>query len=137
MNILASPFQLEGCQCRLKFDPRELQTLLLENVEKKFQKKSKFFDQHSGDLSVGGTFTEIDEGNFALHFMLAFLGKAWIAGHMQVQHNGQILVDEPFRVSAVCSCFTPGKSQLRYDIQVLADQVVKKTMKAMKQSGVV
>lgn len=136
MKILTSPFQLDGCQCRLKLDPGELQTLLVEKLEKKFQKKSKFLDQQSGDLSIGGRFVEIDEGNFAMHFMLAFLGKAWIAGHIQVQHNGQILVDEPFRVSATCSCFTSGSPQLRYDIEVLANQIVKKTIKALKQSGV-
>lgn len=132
MNVELAPFQLTGCQCRLKFDPKELQSLLDEKLHKKFAKKEKALSKYTGDLAVGGAFTEIDEGNFALHFMLAFLGKAWISGQMRVEHDGRILVDEPFRISATCSAFTGGKSQLKTDIDVLSNQVVKKTMKALK-----
>lgn len=132
MNVEITPFQLDGCQCRLKFDPKELQSLLTEKLQKKFAKKEKALSAHAGDLVVEGAFTEIDEGNFALHFMLAFLGKAWIAGHMRTQHDGRILIDEPFRISATCSAFTGGKGQLKQDIEVLSNQILKKTMKAIK-----
>ncbi len=132
MNVEVASFQLDGCQCRLKFDPQELQSLLTEKLQKKFAKKEKALDAYAGDLVVGGAFTEIDEGNFALHFMLAFLGKAWIAGQIRVQHDGRMLVDEPFRISATCAAFTGGRGQLKQDIEVLSGQMVKKTMKALR-----
>ncbi len=134
MNVEITPFQLDGCQCRLKFDPKELQSLLNDVLHKRVGTKSKFFDQQDGDASIGGSFTEIDEGNFALHFMLAFLGKAWIAGQIQVKHNGNVLIDEPFRISKTFAALTPGKGQLKGDIKFLADDIVKRTIKALKKA---
>ncbi len=126
MNVEVTPFQLNGCQCRIKFDPKELQTLLDTEIRKKLGKNSKHLDRLSGSLSIGGAFTEIDEGNFAIHFMLAFIGKAWIAGRMLVRYNNLTIVDQPFHISRLFSSFTGGKSQLRGDIKYLADLVVKK-----------
>ena len=134
MNVEVLPFQLDGCQCRLKFDPKELQILVYEEINKKIAKQAKYLDQHMGDLKIGGRFTEIDEGNFALHFMLAFLGKAWISGQMQVAFNGKALINEPFRISNTYAAFTAGKGQLTGDAKYLGDQVVKKTVKALKKT---
>jgi hypothetical protein len=64
--------------------------------------------------------------------MLAFLGKASLACHVRVLRDGQTILDEPFKASATCAAFTPGRGQLKYDVQVIADQVVKKTIKALK-----
>ena len=133
MNVVVTPFQLEGCKCRLKFDPKEIQTALDEAIKKRVSKNSKALDKLSGDLSIGGKFTEIDEGNFALHFMLAFLGKAWISGQIQVVFNGKTVVDEPFRISKTFAAFTGGKAQLKGDAKFLGDSVVKKAVKAIKQ----
>lgn len=132
MNTTVSRFQLEGCQCRLKLDPRELQTLLDEEIRKKLDKNAKVLDKTNGTLVIDGRFSEIDEGNFALHFLLAFLGKAWIAGNMRATIDGQTIVDEPFRISKTFAAFTNGKGQLKGDIKFLADQVVKKTLKQVK-----
>lgn len=117
MNVEVAPFQLNGCRCRLKFDPKELQVIVHEEISKKIAKQTKYLDQYNGDLRIGGVFTEIDEGNFALHFMLAFLGKAWISGQMQVAFNGKALIDEPFRISNTYAAFTAGKGQLKGDAQ--------------------
>lgn len=133
MNGHINRFTLDGCQCRLKFDPRELQELLHQQLQEKAGKNKKHFDKMSGDLVIDGAFTEIDEGNFALHFMLAFLGKARLACRAQVTCNGDSIVNEVFAASATCSCFTPGKSQLKYDTKLIADQVIKKTIKAIKK----
>ena len=130
MNVDIRPFDLNGCKCRLKSDPKELQQLLSEQITTKLRKKSKVLDNMSGDLLIGGRFTEIDEGNFALHFMLAFLGKAWVAGHITVQYNGNGLVHEPFRMCRTFSAFTNGRHQLRGDTKFVADLVVKKTIAA-------
>jgi len=70
----------------------------------------KHFDKINGNLVIDGAFTEIDEGNFALHFMLALLGKARIVCRVQVSNDGNAIVDEVVRMSATCSCFTPGTS---------------------------
>jgi hypothetical protein len=43
------------------------------------------------------------------------------------------IVNEVFAASATCSCFTPGKSQPKYDTKLIADQVIKKTIKAIKK----
>ena len=133
MNVVVSPFQLEGCKCRVKFDPKEIQTALDEAIKKRIGKNSKALNKLSGDLSIGGRFSEIDEGNFALHFMLAFLGKAWISGQIQVVFNGKTIVEEPFRISKTFAAFTGGKAQLKGDAKFLADSVVKKAVKAIKQ----
>ena len=132
MNVEIQPFKLDGCQCRLKFDPKEVQSALDEALNKSFSKKSKKFDRHEGDLQVTGSFSEIDEGNFALHFMLAFLGKAMMAGQMQVTHNGNVLLQEPFRLNKTFAAFTNGKGQLKGNAKFLADDIVKKTLKALK-----
>lgn len=131
MNVQVNRFALEGCQCRLKFDPKELQELLHHELEKRVAKKAKHFQKADGELVISGAFTEIDEGNFALHFMLAFLGKARIACRATAIRDGQRILDEVLSVSATCSCFTGGRSQLRYDTQVIADKVVKKAIKAL------
>ena len=133
MNLQISPFQLHGCQCRIKFDPKELQSLLDDELKKGFGKHKKYLDSRSGELTVTGGFSEIDEGNFALHFMLALLGKAWIAGHMRVEFNGQALLDEPFRIRNTYAAFTGPKGQLKGDTKYLAGQIVKKSIKALKQ----
>lgn len=132
MNVQVHRFTLEGCQCRLKFDPKELQDLLHHKLEEKVHRNRKHFSKADGDLAITGAFTEIDEGNFALHFMLAFLGKARIACRAKVMRNGQRILDEVLSASATCACFTPGRSQLKYDTKLIADQVVKKTIKAIK-----
>jgi hypothetical protein len=132
MNVQVDRFQLEGCRCRLKFDPKELQELLYEKITNKVRKKSKQFSRGEGELQITGRFTEIDEGNYALHFMLAFLGKARLACHVRVLLDGQPIIDEPLKASATCAAFTPGRGQLKTDVQVIADQVVKKTIKALK-----
>jgi len=98
----------------------------------KFEKNTKHFKQGNGDLVISGIFTAIDEGNFALHFMLAFLGKASLSCQAKVVNKGQVILDEPFRAAATCSCFTNGRKQLKYDVQVIADQIVKKTVKLIK-----
>jgi polyisoprenoid-binding protein YceI len=116
----------------LKSDPKELQELLQKELETKVRKKAKHLGGENGDLEITGAFTEIDEGNFALHFMLAFLGKAHISCRAKVVHNGQQILDEDLTASATLSCFTGGRAQLKYDTKVIADQVVKKTIKAMK-----
>ncbi|MCA9124875.1 MAG: hypothetical protein H6822_09215 [Planctomycetaceae bacterium] len=134
MNIEIVPFRLEGCQCRLKFDPKEVQSALDAELRKRVNKNAKFLDTLEGELSITGAFTEIDEGNFALHFMLAFLGKAWIAGQIQVKHNGNALIDEPFRISKTFSAFTGGRSQLNGDAKYLAGDIVKRTVKALKRA---
>ena len=132
MNVQVDRFQLEGCRCRLKFDPKELQELLHQRLSNKVRKKLKRFSAEEGELKITGAFTEIDEGNFALHFMLAFLGKARLACRVRVLRDGQPILDEEIKASATCAAFTPGRGQLKYDVQVIADQVVKKTIKALK-----
>lgn len=133
MNVTITPFQLDGCNCRLKFDPKELQEFLHEDLTKKVARKSKVLDRMNGELTVQGTFTEIDEGNFALHLMLAFLGKAWISGTYQVSYNGEPLLQESFRMNKTFAVFTNGRGQLKGDIKILNDQIVKKTLKALKK----
>lgn len=132
MKVKVERFTLEGCQCRIKSDPKELQSLLYQKIRDKVGKKQKQFSASDGELTITGSFTEIDGGNFALHFMLAFLGKASIACRVQVAAEGRVLLDEPLRASATCACFTPGSSQLKTDVNVLADQIVKKAIKAIK-----
>lgn len=132
MNIQINRFALEGCQCRIKFDPKELQELLHQQLQEKADKNTKHLNKAGGELIVSGAFIEIDEGNFALHFMLAFLGKARLACRAKVLSDGKTLLDEVLTASATCSCFTPGKSQLKYDTKLVADQVIKKTIKALK-----
>lgn len=135
MNIQVARFQLEGCQCRLKFDPKVLQELLYEKIEAKVNKKSKFFNKENGELRISGAFTAIDEGNFALHLMLAFIGKASLACRVCVTQNDQPLFDEEFIASVTTTCFTGGQSQLKQDVNSIADQVVKKTIKTIKALG--
>lgn len=132
MNVQINRFTLEGCQCRLKFDPKELQELLHEQLQEKAGKNTKHFDRAGGEIVIAGAFTEIDEGNFALHLMLAFLGKARLACRAKVLCNGKVILDESLTASATCACFTPGKSQLKYDAKLIADQVIKKTVKALR-----
>lgn len=132
MNVDVSPFQLEGCQCRLKFDPTELQTLLQDELNKRVGKKAKFFEPLGGELVIEGRFTEIDEGNFALHFLLAFLGKAWISGNYRVRQDGEEILNESFHLNKTFAAFTNGKGQLKGDVKILADQIVKKTIKTLK-----
>lgn len=132
MNVQINRFTLEGCQCRIKFDPKELQELLHNRLRERVGKNTKRFDKISGELVISGAFTEIDEGNFALHFMLAFLGKARLACRANVLFNGKTLLDELLTVSAMCSCFTGSKSQLKYDTKLLADQIIKKTIKSLR-----
>jgi hypothetical protein len=132
MTMQITRFTLEGCQCRLKFDPKELQELLHKQLQEKAVKNTKHFNKAGGELVISGTFIEIDEGNFALHFMLAFLGKARLACRAKVLCNGRSLLDEVLTASATCACFTPGKSQLKYDVTLIADQVIKKTIKALR-----
>ena len=133
MKLLVSPFQLNGCKCRLKFDPKELQELLVSELQKKLGKKSRFLNGIDGELSVDGEFQEIDEGNFALHFLLAFLGKAWISGHYCVSWNNERLIDEPFHLKKTFAAFTNGRGQLSGDVKFRADLIVKRTIKALKQ----
>lgn len=132
MKVTVERFQLEGCQCRLKFDPKELQELLHQRITKKVGKNAKHFNQGDGKLVIAGSFTEIDEGNFALHLMLMFLGKASLVCRAKVTRNGQDVLDEAFRASATCACFTGGRSQLKCDVNLIANKVVKKTIKALK-----
>jgi hypothetical protein len=132
MKVTVERFQLEGCQCRLKFDPKELQELLYQKITEKVGKNEKHFNQVDSEFVISGAFTEIDEGNFALHLMLAFIGKASLTCRVKVTRNGQNIFDEPFRASATCACFTGGKSQLKCDVNVIADQLIKKTIKALK-----
>lgn len=132
MQLDIHPFQLEGCQCRLKFDPVELQELLSSELHKKLGKKAKVLDKHDGTLTVEGHFTEIDEGNFALHFMLALLGKAWVAGDYRVSLDGNVLVEDAFFMKRTFAAFTNGKGQLKGDTKFVADEIVKKTVKAVK-----
>lgn len=134
MNLQIAPFQLNGCQCRVKFDPKELQKLLDDELKRGFDKHTKYLNSRQGELTVTGGFSEIDEGNFALHFMLAFLGKAWIAGHMRVELNDQPLIDEPFRIQNTYAAFTGPLGQLKGDTKHLASQLVKKSIKALKQT---
>lgn len=132
MSVQINRFTLEGCQCRLKFDPKELQELLHQQLQEKAGKNTKHFDRAGGEIVIAGGFTEIDEGNFALHLMLAFLGKARLACRAKVSCNGKVILDETLTASATCACFTPGKSQLKYDTKLIADQVIKKTVKALR-----
>ena len=135
MNVQVDRFQLEGCRCRLKFDPKEIQELVYQRLTDRVRKKSKQFGAGAGELKITGAFTEIDEGNFALHVMLAFLGKARLACQVRVLRDGRTILDEAFKMSATCAWFTPGRGQLKYDAQLIADQVVKKTIKALKAMG--
>lgn len=135
MKVTVEPFQLEGCQCRLKSDPKELQERLHQRITELVGKTGKHFNQGDGDLVIAGAFTEIDEGNFALHFMLAFLGKASLACSVTVTRNDQTLWNEALTASATCACFTGGRSQLKCDVNLIADQVIRKTIKALKALG--
>ena len=132
MKVTVERFALEGCQCRIKSDPEELQSLLHQKITDKIGKKQKHFDQLDGELAITGAFTEIDGGNFAMHLMLAFLGKASISYWVEILYDGRPLVNEQLRASATCACFTPGGSQLKTDVNLIADQVVKKAIKAVK-----
>lgn len=132
MNVDIQPFALEGCKCRIKFDPRELQTRLVEELQKQVKRNSKLLNAKDGNLRISGSFTEIDEGNFALHFMLAFLGKAWITGSYKAELNGTPIVQENYRISGTFAAFTAGKGQLKGDITILAGQIMKKTVIALK-----
>jgi hypothetical protein len=126
MNVQVARFQLDGCRCRLNFH---------QKLTDRARKISKRFGAGGGELTITGAFTEIDEGNFALHFMLAFLGKASLACHVRVLRDGRAILDEPLRASATCAAFTPGRGQLKYDAQVIADQIVKKTIKALQAAN--
>jgi len=132
MKVTVEQFALEGCQCRIKSDPKELQVLLHQKITDKIGKKQKKFEQPDGELAITGSFTKIDGGNFALHLMLAFLGKASISCRLKVLSDGRTILDEPLKASATCACFIPGGSQLKTDVNLIADQVVKKTLKAVK-----
>jgi hypothetical protein len=131
-KVTVQRFQLEGCQCRVKFDPQELQELLYQKILRAIDKKKKQFNLSDGQFLVTGSFKKIDEGNFALHFMLAFLGKASLECEAKVFRNGQILLNEAIQASAACTVFTSPRSQLKYDVQIIADQIIKKTLKADK-----
>jgi hypothetical protein len=133
MNVQINRFTLESCQCRLKFDPKELQELLDQQLREKVDKNTKHLSNTDGDLTISGAFTEIDEGNFALHLMLAFLGKARLVCRAKVSRNSETIFDEVLSASATCACFTSGRSQLKYDTKLVADQVIKKTIKALKK----
>ena len=132
MQLDIHPFHLKGCECRLKFDPVELQELLEDEIHKKLGKKAKLLDQHHGTLTIQGRFTEIDEGNFALHLMLAFLGKAWVAGDYRVKLDDTVLVEDSFHMKRTFAAFTNGRGQLKGDTKFVAAEIVKKTVKAVK-----
>ena len=83
-------------------------------------------------MVVEGAFESINEGNFALHFMCAFLGKASITGRYHVHCDGQTLVQESFQISKTFAAFSGPKTQLKGDIKFLAGDIVKKTLKACK-----
>ncbi len=134
INTEISPFKLEGCQCRLKFHPEEIQRTPDETIRNRITKQSKLLDAINGNLTIDGSFIEIDEGNFALHFMLAFLGKAWIAGQFRVTNNGSTLIDEPFRISNTFAAFSGGKTQLKGNAKYLGEQIVKRTIKAIRNA---
>lgn len=132
MSINVSPFQLNGCRCKLKSDPVVLQTMLRDLLIKNLQKKSKVLDKLNGPINVTGKFTEIDQGNYALHLLLIFLGKAWIAGSYKVDVNGQTLVEKDFRLSGLFPWYVGIKGQLNGNIKNLATQITTATTKAAK-----
>jgi len=64
--------------------------------------------------------------------MCAFLGKAWIRGQFRVIYNGQLVAEDEFHHKKVFAAFTNGKGQLKGDINFLAGDILKKTLKALK-----
>jgi len=132
MQIIATEFQLQGCRCRLKFDPKELQQLLVQRLEGRFAKDKKLKNSDKDTMSVSGRFLEIDEGNLALHIMLAFLGKPKIACEAEVKVDDKILWKEPIEFSTSGTCFHSMRALLKSDIDLLANDILKRTTKALK-----
>jgi hypothetical protein len=116
----------------VKFDPKELQELLHKKIIAKVRKSTKRLNQGHGELAIAGSFVEIDEGNMALHCMLAFLGKARLVCRAQVTRNGHSVLDEVLKASATCAWFTGPRAQLKCNVNLIATKVVKKTVKALK-----
>ena len=133
MAVTVHPFTLEGCRCRIKFDPKELQAVLHEELNKKAQKKEDKLGSPGDNIDFKGAFLRIDEGNFALHFMLAFLGKASMECRVLVSQNGKPILDETITMAATCAAFSPPKSQLKTDAKMIADKIVKLTLKRVKE----
>ena len=133
MGLTVHPFTLEGCRCRIKFDPKEIQAHLHSELSKKAEKKQDRLCAPGDNMEIQGAFLNIDEGNFALHFMLAFLGKASMECRVLVNLNAKTILDETITMAATCAAFSPPKSQLKTDAKFVADQVIKKTLKRIKE----
>jgi hypothetical protein len=132
MNLNNQPFQLDGCECRIKFDPVEMQTYLHQQFQKQLDKNRKYLQTRNGELAIDGRFILIDGGNYAFHLMLAFLGKAILTCHVRATVDGKTILDEPFTLSAVSPAWSPPKSQLKADASILAGKAVKKIIAKLK-----
>ena len=133
MNVRVKPFELEGCACKIKFDPKELRGRLAQGLQEKFEKSngvSLVREETEGEVLVTGRFLRIDDGNFALHFMLAFIGKPSVECAVKAMRDGRLLFEETVRTSPKGTCFHSMRALLKLAVDKMADKIVKQVVKA-------